>query len=49
MDSMAVAQAAAPPPVAAPPPPPQQGGAGMMVGTTRSDVYIQVDFALRET
>lgn len=39
---------------AAPPPPPlamprmEQGGAGMMVGTTRSDVYIQVDFALRE-
>lgn len=34
-----------PPPVvapAAPPPPP-----GVMVGTTRSDVYIQVDFALR--
>lgn len=29
----------APPPVAMP---------GMMVGTTRSDVYIQVDFALRE-
>lgn len=39
----------APPPVAAPPPPPDQGGAGMMVGTTRSNVYIQVDFALRET
>lgn len=34
------------PPVAAPPPPPQ-GSAGMMTGTTRSDVYIQVDFALR--
>lgn len=49
MDSMVVAQAAAPPPLAAPPPPPQQGGAGMMVGTSRSDVYIQVDFALRET
>lgn len=40
----AVAQAA-PPPMVAPPPPP--GSAGMMVGTTRSDVYIQVDFALR--
>ena len=42
-------------PVAPPPPPPpvslgprpEQGG-GMMVGTTRSNVYIQVDFALRE-
>jgi hypothetical protein len=36
---------------AAPPPPvvaPEQGSPGMMVGTTRSDVYIQVDFALRE-
>ena len=42
------AQAGAPPPVAAPPPPPQQGSAGLMIGTTRSDVYIQVDFALRE-
>ena len=43
--------AMAPPPVAAPaapPPPPESGGAGMMVGTTRSSVYIQVDFALRE-
>ncbi len=39
-------QSAAPPVMA--PPPPEQGGAGMMVGTTRSDVYIQVDFALRE-
>lgn len=45
LDSMA------PPPVvapAAPPPPPEEGNAGMMVGTTRSNVYIQVDFALRE-
>lgn len=38
----------------APPPPPvsvampEEGTPGMMVGTTRSDVYIQVDFALRE-
>lgn len=42
----------APPPPVAPPPPintgarPEEGG--MMVGTTRSNVYIQVDFALRE-
>lgn len=39
--------------VAPPPPPimlpsPEQGGGGMMVGTTRSSVYIQVDFAFRE-
>lgn len=44
--------AVAPPPVVAPvpaPPPPRpESGAGMMVGTTRSDVYIQVDFTLRE-
>lgn len=45
--AMARAQNMAPPPVAAPPPP-EQGSPGMMVGTTRSDVYIQVDFALRE-
>jgi uncharacterized protein YggE len=33
--------------VAPPPPPPvARGGAGMMVGTTNSDVFIQVDFAL---
>lgn len=37
----------APPPVAAPPPP-EQGSPGVMIGTTASDVYIQVDFALRE-
>lgn len=37
---------AAPPPVAAPPPPPEEGQR-MMIGTTSSDVYIQVDFALR--
>lgn len=45
----AVAQSArqslAPPPVVAPAAP--AGGSGMMVGTTRSAVYIQVDFALR--
>lgn len=39
-------QAAAP--VAPPPPPMARGGAGMMIGTTNSDVFIQVDFALRE-
>ena len=35
-------------PVAPPPPPPPvaRGGAGLMVGTTNSDVFIQVDFAL---
>ena len=27
----------------------EQGSPGMMIGTTRSQVYIQVDFALRET
>ena len=49
MEQNAVASVqAAPPPMVAPPPPPP-GRAGMMVGTTRSDVYIQVDFALRET
>lgn len=30
------------------PPPPPASMPGMMVGTSRSDVYIQVDFALRE-
>ncbi len=40
-----VQQVAAPPPVAMPE---QEGGAGMMIGTTHSNVYIQVDFALRE-
>jgi uncharacterized protein YggE len=29
------------------PPPPPVSMPGMMVGTSRSDVYIQVDFALR--
>ena len=36
-----------PPPVS--PPPPEEGSPGMMLGTTRSQVYIQVDFALTET
>ena len=52
MSDAMVQQSAAPPPVA-PPPPPQSRiptrSPSMMVGTTRSDVYIQVDFALRET
>lgn len=41
--------AAPPPPPIASVPRPEQGSPSMMVGTTRSDVYIQVDFALRET
>ena len=45
--AMRVQTAPAPPPIAAPPPPPEQGGSRMMIGTTSSDVYIQVDFALR--
>ncbi|WP_345719837.1 SIMPL domain-containing protein [Qipengyuania sphaerica] len=49
MNEMAVEVAAPPPPVS---PPPvvrtQSASPGMMVGTTRSQVYIQVDFALRE-
>lgn len=47
-DEAVQVRSTAPPPVAAPPPP-QEGSPGMMIGTTRSDVYIQVDFALRET
>ena len=36
-------------PVAPPPPPLARGGGpGLMIGTTNSDVFIQVDFALRE-
>lgn len=38
-----------PPPPMVAPPRPEEGSPSMMVGTTRSDVYIQVDFALRET
>jgi hypothetical protein len=41
-------QAVAPPPPPVSMPMPEQGSPSMMVGTTRSDVYIQVDFALRE-
>lgn len=37
----------APPPLVAPPPPPEQGPPRVMIGTTSSDVFIQVDFALR--
>lgn len=51
MDGAMVEQA-----TAAPPPPPaspimrtQSSAPGVMIGTTRSDVYIQVDFALTET
>lgn len=44
----AAIQTATAPPVVAPAPSQQGGASGMMVGTTRSDVYIQVDFALRE-
>ncbi|WP_324826569.1 SIMPL domain-containing protein [Qipengyuania zhejiangensis] len=48
-DAMVERSASVPPP---PPPlaiaPQIQGGPGMMIGTTRSDVHIQVDFALRE-
>lgn len=51
-DATAVEAAAASVPVAPPPPPvaipmPEQGSPGLMTGTTRSEVYIQVDFALR--
>ncbi len=54
-DAMAESVAARPQNAAPPPPPvaaipvPEEGSPSMMVGTTRSDVYIQVDFALRET
>ena len=51
MNDMAVQVSAPPPPVSPPPPAnisPEQGSPRMMVGTTRSQVYIQVDFALRE-
>ncbi|WP_370031274.1 SIMPL domain-containing protein [Qipengyuania mesophila] len=41
-------QAVAPPPPPVSMPMPEQGSPSMMVGTTRSDVYIQVDFALRD-
>ena len=48
-DSAAIrTQAVAPPPPPVSMPMPEQGSPSMMVGTTRSDVYIQVDFALRE-
>lgn len=54
-DAMAMeVQSAAPPPVAPPPPPiamapqPESGPPRVMLGTTASDVFIQVDFALRE-
>ncbi len=48
---MARPQAEQGPVPVAPPPPPMAapGNPGVMIGTTRSDVFIQVDFALRET
>lgn len=48
---MARPQAEQGPVPVAPPPPPMAapGNPGVMLGTTRSDVFIQVDFALRET
>ena len=54
MEAMAMDVSAPPPPPVAPPPPistaprPEEGASRMMVGTTRSQVYIQVDFALKE-
>lgn len=53
MNEMAAAVSAPPPPVSPPPvyrtgPRPESGSPGMMVGTSRSSVYIQVDFALKE-
>ena len=48
-DAMVESAAAAPPPppLARTVAPQEQGSPGMMVGTTRSQVYIQVDFALK--
>ena len=46
VESQAALRNTAPPAVVAPPPPPEQGSPGVMIGTTRSDVFIQVDFAL---
>jgi uncharacterized protein YggE len=48
-DAMAVTeQAASAPPPVAPPPPVNAAPPRVMLGTTASDVFIQVDFALRE-
>ncbi|MGE5952288.1 MAG: hypothetical protein ACM308_01510 [Qipengyuania vulgaris] len=44
---MESAVAAPSPPIARTVAPKEQGSPGMMVGTTRSQVYIQVDFALK--
>lgn len=45
--AMPRAESAPPPPPLAMPPRPQSASPGVMIGTTSSDVYIQVDFALR--
>ncbi|MGX7951539.1 SIMPL domain-containing protein [Tsuneonella sp. HG249] len=47
VEAQASVRNTAPPPVSAPPPPPEQGPPRVMIGTTSSDVFIQVDFALR--
>ena len=48
-DAMVETAAVSPPPPVSAVPMPQEGGSpGMMIGTTRSQVYIQVDFALKE-
>ena len=46
VESRAAVRNTAPPPIAAPPPPPEEGPPRVMIGTTSSDVFIQVDFAL---
>ncbi|WP_337190523.1 SIMPL domain-containing protein [Tsuneonella aeria] len=46
IDAAAARPEQGPVPVA-PPPPPVNAGSGMMIGTTASNVFIQVDFALR--
>ena len=47
-DAMAIQTEQAAAPVVAPPPPPAVMPPRVMLGTTASDVFIQVDFALRE-
>lgn len=48
VEAQAAVRTAAPPPPPLAMPMPEQGSPGVMIGTTASDVYIQVDFALRE-